>query len=239
MLEQNRIGEEGVSTMLSVASRAMNIEADIELIKQYDEYSEKRNPLFYAILVVLIGVLVGCVLLYKNGNWIWGSLLTIVSLFLMLFARSFGNPLHTKRIAYESGLLVPATVTSTTPLELVAMADMRSDDDIEPVWGLIKLQVKHIPHHTMSVGEKIPCVALFGMSVKGYRRHFEPRPVAWGYADKTLIAEAHNQINDTIRLADNRFVQEWEMLSLLADKMKDQPCNEVLFVDNSLAVKDL
>lgn len=233
MEDNNPIGSEGKSVNLSSASRAINIEPDLDQLKMHDEYPGKRSPLFYFTLLLTIAAVCGTFELYKSESWVWGTLLLIVSLILAFLTKTYANPMLMKRIAYESGLLVPAIIINTTPLELIALADMRSSEELDPILGCIKVKVKTLPHHQIKVGEKVPCVALFGMAEKGYRRHFEPRPVAWGYRNANIIAQAIESITND-EMPDSDFQNEWEMLYALADQMKTAPNNEARFFDENL-----
>ncbi len=60
--------------------------------------------------------------------------------------------------AYENGLLIPGMISSVQPLELIALADMRSDETtyVTPQWGCKKIEPEALPLHTLQVGEKVP-----------------------------------------------------------------------------------
>lgn len=71
------------------------------------------------------------------------------------------------------------------------------------------------------------------MALKGYRRHFEPRPVAWGFKDTELISQAIEAITaDDGESASNN---EWEILYQLKGEINKLPTdNEVSFFDKNL-----
>lgn len=220
----SKIGEEGKMINFSMAGSAMNIEPDINQVKKYDEYPAKRNPLFYVALVFALSSAVATFFFFSNGSWIWGSLFILLTLVFFLFVRSYNNPLLMKRIAYESGLIIPAVITETQPLTLLALADIRGDEEKDLVWGCRKIIVHQLPHHHLCISEKIPCASLFGMSVKGYRRYFEPRPISWGFPDENHRQQALESIGE----------EEWHVLAQLEPQMKEVPKDLVVFFDKDL-----
>lgn len=229
-MEISPIGEEGKSLNFSFATRAINIDADQEQIAKYDEYTAKSNPLQYAALAVAVGLLGLGVYLFVIGHWVWGIVSLIAFLFVFMISRSLGKATLQKSIAYEDGLLIPGIICSTNPLQLVAMADMSSEENQPRIYGCTKFSIAALPLHSLEVGTRVPCVSLFGMAVKGYRRHFEPRPVSWGYTDPNIIQGAIVAI-DT---ADDGEVSDWEILERLASKMKDVPEKEIVFFNAHL-----
>ena len=229
-MEISPVGEEGKSLNFSFATRAINIDADQEQIAKYDEYTAKSNPLQYAALAIAIGLLGLGVYLFVIGHWVWGIFSLIAFLFVFMISRSLGKATLQKSIAYEDGLLIPGIICSTNPLQLVAMADMRSEENQQAVYGCIKFNVAALPQHALEIGTRVPCVSLFGMAVKGYRRHFEPRPVSWGYSDPDIIESAILAI-DT---AEDGETSEWEILERLVSKMKEVPEKEIVFFNSSL-----
>lgn len=129
-----------------------------------------------------------------------------------------------KRIAYESGLIIPAIITEIQPLTLLALADVRGDEEKKLVWSCRKIIIQQLPHHHLTVSEKVPCVSLFGMSVKGYRRCFEPRPVSWGFSDENHRQQALESIRE----------EEWHVLARLEPQMKKVPEDVMVFFDKDL-----
>lgn len=205
---ENKIGAAGASYGFSQASRALNLCPDLGRIKKYDIYF-KANHKTYTILGVLsLLAVTGTLLAFGSGHWITGIIAVIVSvvmLFLLLLYRGL-----IKGGAYESGLLIPGMVSSVQPLELIALADMRSDETTydTPQWGCKKIEPEELPLHTLQVGEKVPCVAMFGMSGKGLRNSFEPRPVSWATADNSNIEQAIHAIDE----------EEWALLYDVLDR---------------------
>ena len=228
------VGEKGGNLANSQASRAMNIKPDEEQVEQYDHYPAKGNPLIYLFLILAVGTLLLTGYLFANGHWIFGIIGIIGILILLLLTYSFGNGGLKKRIAYESGLLIPAIIVNTSPVELLAMANMSTTENGEPVYGFMKIAASNLPNHKIEVNEKVPCVALFGRATKGYRRHFEPRPVCCGFKDPALVAQATAAISKSpppIR----KFRTEWEMLYALRDKIGTSMKNgTILFFDKDL-----
>jgi hypothetical protein len=211
----------------------------LDHLKLHDEYPAARSPFFYVALFLMIAAACVTFALYKGGSWIWGTLALIITLLLGAFVRSYANPLLMKRVAYESGLLVPAILVNNEPLELIAMADMRAEEDRDAVFGCVKIKVNTLPNHQIKVGEKVPCVALFGMANGGYRRNFEPRPVAWGYKDANVIRQAIESVAVDGAPDDTDFQDEWEMLHALVPKMATAQYNEIRFFDPNLEATTL
>ncbi|QXP61636.1 DUF3239 domain-containing protein [Olleya sp. HaHaR_3_96] len=231
MEENKAIGDQGEVLNLSSASRAMNTEPDEEQIEQFDEYEAKASPLKYvAMLLAFVSISLSIYLFY-TGHWGWGLILIPLILFFGMLTYSFGKANVTKQIAYESGLIISAIVVETNPIKIIALADMRSSTDQKIIWGCQKMTIKNLPNHKIVVGEKIPCVSLFGIALKGYRRFFEPRPISWGYKNPDLISKTVELItNDSALESDN----EWVILEQLNTKMKNSMDKEVVFFDEDL-----
>ena len=229
-MEISKVGKEGKSLNFSFASRAINLDSDQEQIAKYDEYTAKSNPLQYIALCIALALFGWSAYLFYTGHWIWGALSLIAGVFVFMISRSLGKATLQKSIAYESGLIIPGIVVNTNPLQILAMADMRGDEDIDVLYGCQKFSLAALPLHSLTVGEKVPCVSLFGMSIKGYRRHFEPRPVSWGYSDPEVIKSAIAAIDE----AEDGDVSEWEILEQLRLKMNDAPEKEVMFFNADL-----
>lgn len=205
---ENEIGAKGTPYGFSQASRALNLSPDLARLKKYDIYL-KANTKTYNILTLLsLLTIAGTVLAFGTGHWIIGIITTIISLvllFLLLLYRGL-----VKGGAYENGLLIPGMVSSVQPLELIALADMRSDETTYtvPQWGCKKIEPEALPLHTLQVGEKVPCVAMFGMAGDGLRNNFEPRPVSWATADNRDIEQAIRAIDE----------EEWALLYDVLDR---------------------
>ncbi len=228
------VGEKGENVNNSQASRAMNRKPDEAQVEQYDNYPAKGNPLIYLFLVLAAGTLLLTIYLFANGHWLFGIIGIAGLLILLLLSYSFGNSGLKKRIAYESGLLIPAIIVNTAPLELLAMADMSTAAGQEPIYGFLKIAAKNLPNHKVELNEKVPCVSLFGMATKGYRRHFEPRPVSCGFKDPTLVTQAVAVISKG-PTENRKFRTEWEMLYALRDKIgTGMKKGTILFFDKDL-----
>lgn len=226
------IGEEGEDFNLSQASRAMNIEPDEEQIKNHDQYPDSGNFIKYFFIILLLGILGLTIYLFFNGRWILGIFAIIGTLFFALLTFVFGNA--TKKMAYKNGLIIPAIIINTSPIEILAMADMRTTEEQTPVYGFLKMIINTLPNHKVEINEKVPCVSLFGMAIKGYRRHFEPRPISWGFKDESLIPQTIEIISNDA--APNEFFKnEWEMLYKVKDKISEETARDtILFFDDNL-----
>ena len=229
---EKTIGEEGEDFNLSQASRAMNIEPDEDQIKKYDQYPDSGGFIKNIIIFLLFAILGLTIYLFYNGRWILGIIGIIATLFLGLLTFVFGSA--TKKAAYQNGLIIPAVIINTNPIEILAMADMRSTDEQAPVYGFQKIKINTLPNHKIEINEKVPCVTLFGMAIKGYRRHFEPRPISWGFKDASLIRQTIEVISGD-QTENEFFKTEWEMLYKAKDKISEETARDtVLFFDADL-----
>lgn len=231
-MNENSIGEEGKFLNFTAASRAMNIDPDTEQIKKYDEYPAKSNAIQYLFIVLCIAMLSLSIYWITGGHWILSGIGILATTFLALLANSFGKATLMKQIAYKNGLIIPAMITNTDPIEIIALANMGSKEEQQPIYGCLKMNVNALPNHTIAVGEKVPCISLFGAAINGYRRHFEPRPITWGFKEAALIpilieiiAKDNNELN---------YADEWQMLDILKSQMTNATLGEVVFFDNNL-----
>ncbi len=234
MNDDSRVGQAGESWNDTFATRAMNMPPDPVHMKTYDEYPSKFSPLFFVMIALTVVSAVGSFASYKSGNTTWWLVLLVVTLLLLFALRRFPKPDDLKDIAYENGLLIPAIVIETQPLTLLALADMRGQEDVDLVWGCLKLPVKQLPHHTIAIDEKVPCVSMFGMPGNGYWSIFQPRPVAWGYDDPALV----KKVTESLTVDDVDDVDEWAVLRELKDAMKGAPNNKVIYFDAALQQTD-
>lgn len=205
---ENEIGAKGTPYGCSQASRALNLCPDLVRLKKYDIYLKANTKTFNILALLSLLTVSGTVLTFGTGHWIVGivaAIISLVLLFLLLLYRGL-----IKGGAYENGLLVPGMVSSVQPLELIALADMRSDETTytAPQWGCKKIEPEALPLHRLQVGEKVPCVAMFGMAGNGLRNNFEPRPVSWATADSRDIEQAIRAIDD----------EEWALLYDVLDR---------------------
>ncbi len=227
-MSSNDVGNKGKSVNLSIASRAMNIKPDNEQIKQFDEHAKQTNKFRNKLILILFVIGAISAYLFTTGHWVFASILTVIALLVLFFTMNINNT-----TVYESGLIVPAIIINTNPIKIIALADMRSDDEQKLIWGCQKITLKNLPNHKVEIGEKIPCVSMFGMAIDGYRRHFEPRPLSWGFADPNYISEVVDLITNDGDCPN--FTNEWEILEKLIDVMKTfEKENEVLFFDENL-----
>ncbi|SOC28054.1 uncharacterized protein DUF3239 [Alloalcanivorax xenomutans] len=234
MTDDSRVGQVGESWNDTFASRAMNMPPDPVHMETYDEYPSKFSPLFYVVIALAVFTGVCSFSLYRSGNTSGWLILLVMTLLLLLVLRAFPRPVGHRDIAYENGLLIPAIVIETKPLTLLALADMRGQEDVDLVWGCLKLPVKQLPNHTIAIDEKVPCVSMFGMPENGYWSLFLPRPVAWGYSDPTLV----KKVTESLTVDDEDDIDEWAVLQELKDAMKKAPNNKVIYFDAALQKTD-
>lgn len=228
--DSSKIGSKGKSINISSATRAMNVEPDKDQIKKLDELTKKTNRIKYGLVLVIIVLAKLTLHLFQTNHWIIGSILVVVELILIFFAFSISNT-----GAYKNGLIVPAIIIETNPIKIIALADMRTEEQQEKlIWGCKKVTLKNLPNHKIEIGEKVPCVSLFSMASKGYRINFEPRPISWGYKNPDYIPKVIDVITNSDEDYHN-YANEWEILENLVDTMKKtEKENKVLFFDENL-----
>ncbi len=226
--KNSKIGKTGKMLNLTTATCAMNIKPDKDQIKKFDEYRGKTNTIKYIVIASVL-ILAGLsVYLFQTGHWIFGSISAIITLLLLLFSLSIGN-----NAAYKSGLITAAIIIETKPIKIIALADMRSEEDQEKIiLGCKKMTLKNLPNHHIKIGEKVPCVSLFSMAHKGYRQNFEPRPISWGYKNPDYIPEVIDFITNSSDYSN--FKNDWEILEKLVETMTDVEKEEVVFFDEEL-----
>ncbi len=208
-MDLDQIGQQGQELNNSVASRAINMEADDELLKQYDPYSQKHLRTSRITFFVGLLCLGAAIKMIAGGSWIIGILLILLTLGLWFAA------LATKGlalgIAYQQGLLVPSIVVNTNPIQIVVLAPLQGSDALPPLNGAKKITVTHLPLHEAKVGEKVPCVSLFGGNQGGYYTNFEPRVMSWGIGSKEAIERAISEIDE----------EEWEFLEAIKNAIPE------------------
>ena len=198
----------GKTFNFSQATRTSDIEVDAAWMKQHDEQLPKFMKLIWQRLVpgfILLGV---AAVLYVYGHWVYGSIAILAALSLLFFACLYYNAAGSA--AYTSGALVPAIVVRTAPIELLALANVdcsKEDADLEAQWAYKRFSVKRLPVHRVELGERVPCMALFGGAKDGRWTRFEPRPLCWATSDAAAIRRNIERIDDT----------EWDMLSHITD----------------------
>ncbi len=208
-MDLDQIGQQGQELNASVASRALNLEADSDLLKQYDPYSQKHLRNSRIAFVAGLFALGAAIKLIVGGSWIMGILLILLTGALWFGALAMkGLALG---VAYQQGLLVPSVVVNTNPIRIVALAPLESSMSIPSLMGAKKMTIAHLPLHALKIGEKVPCVALFGGNEDGYYTNFEPRVIAWGIASREVIERA-------IEVIDG---EEWAFLEAVKDRIPE------------------
>jgi hypothetical protein len=224
------IGDRGKNVNDTYASRSMNTPPDEEHFKQFDEYNEWK--FFFLLLFLSIGMLGLTIYLFATGHWIWGILGVIVTSFLAVMP--FASRYAIQEMAYEHGLIIPAIIINTNPIELLVMTSMDTYSGQIPILGVMKMKVKNLPNHTIALNEKVPCVSLFKGKKKGYHKKFIPRPISWGFKDASIISKTVKVISE--EQPDNGlFSTDWEILYKLKDKIKkDRSYKTIFFFDINL-----
>lgn len=189
----------------SNASRTAQLTVNKALVNKYDEYHTRYIKLSWRYFGVFIIFLSIALKLYAGGHWAWALLPTLIALFAAFRFYTHRNAAGTS--AYTSGLLVPAMVASTQPLELLALADVNATENEPPQWAYKHFAVNALPLHQPVVGERIPCVALFGGKVYDRWTNFEPRPLCWATDDAEVLKSNMEAIEE----------HEWNLLAGIVD----------------------
>ena len=193
----------------SQATRTSDITVDTAWMKQYDEQRPQFMKLIWQRLV--FGLVMGgtAVALYAYGHWIFGSVAALLALFALALVFLLHNA--SGGAAYTSGALVPAIVVRTAPIELLVLANVdcseEEDADLNAQWAYKRFSVKRLPVHQVELGERVPCIALFGGAQDGRWTRFDPRPLCWATSDAAAIRRNTARIDDS----------EWDMLSHITD----------------------
>ena len=93
-MTENKIGQEGETLNLSFSTRSMNIEPDVEHLKQFDEYPSKKPLLSYVFYLLSLSLLVWSIYLFSKGSWVLGIAVAILSL---IFIACDGSRFHNDR----------------------------------------------------------------------------------------------------------------------------------------------
>lgn len=223
---EKSIGDPGQFLNGSVATRAVNLEPDMQRVRRYDIYHHRYRSLLKTWGGAGLALLaVGVALCWFGHPW-WGSLPILLSLPVLFIAARLPQTLRGD--AYRNGLLIPGVITNLAPLTLLCVTDIRTssgeDDENEaagasPVfWGAKEVVIEQLPLHPAQVGEQVPCVSLFGGSDEEgeYYLNFEPRPLVWGTDSVNSIEQARDAIDD----------EEWLLLPLLARAYASAEKNE-------------
>jgi len=229
------MGQSGDMLNNTFATRAANLEADKISVAKYDQFKWQHKHLQYFSASIFL-LFAAAIYLSVTGHYIWGSLLFLITMLLYYIVGISATMLSEG--VYKNGLLMPAIITSTNPLQILVLANMGNGLNTRPVWGCRKINIKALPHHQLVLGEQIPCVAFFNNVVKNNTRmHFEPRPLCWATQNMEVIQNANNYIkNDEDEEMPAGCKNEWDMLKLLQLKMADIKHQKVVFFDDALAV---
>jgi hypothetical protein len=206
----------------SFATSTIKIKPDAKRIKQYDLYYKK-----YLLISIILGVLSSLAIyftysLYASSHYIWGSILGLITLILLFFTSATYK--SSRPGVYNSGLLTSAVIVNESPLYILALANLESTNPDKVTLGCQKLDVKDLPGHTIRVGERIPCISMFGGSDGDLHANFEPRPICWATERTSDIEDAISKIED----------DEWEILERLIVKAKDLKTDTVFKLDADL-----
>ena len=205
---ENQYETRGKTLNFSQATRTSDITVDTAWMKQHDEQRAEFMKLIWQRLVFGLVMVGAAVALYVYGHWIFGSIAALLALFALALVFLLHNA--SGSAAYTSGALVPAIVVRTAPIELLALANVdcsEEDAGLEAQWAYKRFSVKRLPLHQVALGERVPCIALFGGEEDGRWTQFDPRPLCWATSDAAAIRRNTARIDGS----------EWEMLSHITD----------------------
>ena len=209
------------------ASWTANFRPDIDRIRRYDPCWQKYVRL--TRIVQGIGLLTAglSLRLRTAGHGVWAGVIGALALLLLLGGYMLGR--RASAAVYSGGLLILARTTSLEPLQLVALANMSSDDeDTDETYGIRQVTLKELPAHSLRIGERVFCAASFGGDYNGAWGHFEPRPLVWATDDPLLIMVSIAMIPE----------EEWTRLDQLMRQVPDIQDDQVAFYDAALTFID-
>ncbi len=183
-------GKTAVASGCLQQSRLCQFKPDPGRVRKFDIYSRAYRLTYHILAIISLFCVVAFVSAIMARHWITAGIIMVVTVLpvslLFLYWRLM------RRKTYEKGILVPGMVASLEPLTLIALADMRSEETRynTPQWGCKKIEPGNLPLHTLQVGEKVPCIAVFDVTDHDLRSNFEPRPVSWATADRSNIDQA-------------------------------------------------
>ncbi|WP_019949462.1 DUF3239 domain-containing protein [Hymenobacter aerophilus] len=206
---EREIGEPGEFLGGSMASRAVNIQPDMQKVRRLDTYHRTYRRYLWRSMSALAGLLVVVVGVYLLGYPKTAFAFACLTYAVFLFGWRFRRMLTGD--AYRNGLLVPGIITAVAPLRVTVVAEVEDGESQNSrgiVWGVKHLTVPALTMHPEQLGERVPCVALFGPGADGIYTDYEPRPLAWGTADPAVIEAARAAIPP----------EEWELTEELATR---------------------
>ncbi|PSL46358.1 uncharacterized protein DUF3239 [Chitinophaga niastensis] len=216
------IHEKGKPFNNSQAIIGARIDSQKELINRYDECASKsklQSKISMATGLVLLGISIN---LFRTSHWIWGAIVlmvTLIVLYFFLLSRGLAAG-----AAYESGLLVPAILVSKHPLEIVVLANVAASESINEQYACKKITLQNLPLHIIALGEKVPCVAMFGGIRSDIYSNFEPRPLAWATDDYDAIQDEISRIRE----------EDWLFLQAVKEKVPAMmKGNEIALFDSN------
>ena len=205
-------GTEGEPINLSVATRAANINPEPARVEMYDEYISKYKNQEKKHLLTAILFLAPAVALLIKGLGLWAILPFLITLWQ--FALYLATKKATPTAAYTHGQLICAEIVNLKPLQIIAMAAVENGEDDPVCWGLKRYTINELPGHTLQIGERIPCAAMFGMPkyFAGIWGEFEPHPICWAIGNRDTLLKCENAIEKS----------EWDVLKHLLPEVSNR-----------------
>jgi hypothetical protein len=229
-MERN-VGDPGEFLNGSVATRAVNIDPNMQKVRRLDIFHHRYQSLLYYWGGMGVALLLAGSALCAFHHLVWGGILLVLSLPIFFIASQLPQTLRGD--AYRNGLLIPGIISSLSPLTLTCLADIRTGDEASAdapgiAWGVRQVIIKELTVQPARLGEQVPCVSLFGVTSQdeAYYTAFEPRPLAWGTDDGRLIEQARQAIEQ----------EEWLLLPPLAAAyaQSEKNADDIAFFDEQL-----
>lgn len=209
----------------SYATRNPDITIDETLYKQHDTYLPKLLKVSRVALAVAVVFAALTVKFFLDGSWLLaipiGSAAIVALFFSSASVRAGGGT------AYESELLIPAIITDTNPTQIIALANISSKDDEKSgsehvQWAAKRINLPSLPLHQHTVGQRVPCAAIFGGSRNDLRLAFEPRPLSWATSSIEEIKHNEGMIPQV----------EWDFLEKITNKVPDHAEDNIALFDH-------
>lgn len=215
----NAIGASGNPFRGTTASRAANINVDINRIRKYN--TGRKDYIKYTCWILVFALLfIGLAVFLFYSQWtVSGVICAIVGVSLALLAKFVFPTINPE--FFQSGLLNPGIVVNTNPLTVVVLSDIscpgddtayEEDDEEEDTdtcirWGCKVIKPGNGDWHLLT-GDRVPCSTLFAFpdGAKQVFKTFNVYPLIWATANK-------NDLNKCIDAIDE---QEWDFLKKIA-----------------------
>lgn len=196
--EQDASVPDGEMYNNSFSTNAPHVEASAGRVFRFDPEMRAVRRIMLSTLSIYSVALIGTILLFATGHYIWGTLLAIPVLLAAKFAWKFVCVLlmlpREIRQWYRNALLTPAVVVSLTPLRCLCTASLGNGGEEEYIG--VRVLAMELPETEAKVGKVLPCVSVFTPGDFDDRwASFDPRPIEWGTDDPREIARCMQKLD--------------------------------------------